>query len=118
LSEGRIGWTIVTSTNESEALTFSSEPILEHELRYRRAKEFVELAMKLWVSWEEKALLHDKSNAHFADPNRLHYLNHAGEYFYVRGPLNVPRSPQGRPVLIQADSSDTGQDFAASVAQM
>lgn len=118
LSEGRIGWNIVTSTNDGEALNFSAEPILEHELRYRRAREFVELALKLWDSWEDDALVHDKLNAHFADPDRVHYLDHAGEFFNVRGPLNVPRSPQGRPVLIQAGSSDTGQDFAASVADV
>lgn len=118
LSEGRIGWNIVTSTNDGEALNFSAEPILEHETRYRRAREFVELALKLWDSWEDNALVHDKLNSHFADPQRVHYLDHAGEFFNVRGPLNVPRSPQGRPVLIQAGSSDTGQDFAASVADV
>jgi FMN-dependent oxidoreductase (nitrilotriacetate monooxygenase family) len=118
LSEGRIGWNIVTSTNDGEALNFSAEPILEHELRYRRAREFVELTLKLWDSWEDGALVHDKLDGHFGNPDRVHYLNHAGEFFSVRGPLNVPRSPQGRPVLIQAGSSDTGQDFAASVADV
>jgi FMN-dependent oxidoreductase (nitrilotriacetate monooxygenase family) len=118
LSEGRIGWNIVTSTNDGEALNHSAEPILEHELRYRRAREFVELAIKLWDSWEDDPFIHDKARGEFAHPNRIHYLNHQGEFFNVRGPLNVPRSPQGRPVLIQAGSSDTGQDFAASVADV
>lgn len=118
LSEGRIGWNIVTSTNDGEALNHSAEPILEHELRYRRAREFVELAIKLWDSWEDDPFIHDKVLGEFAHPDRVHYLNHHGEFFDVRGPLNVPRSPQGRPVLIQAGSSDTGQDFAASVADV
>jgi len=118
LSDGRIGWNIVTSTNDGEALNFSREPILDHEVRYRRAREFVELAVGLWDSWEDEALVHDKLNGEFADPDRVHYLDHSGEFFDVRGPLNVPRSPQGRPVLIQAGSSDTGQDFAASVADV
>ncbi|MFJ5295878.1 LLM class flavin-dependent oxidoreductase [Pseudomonas sp. NPDC088368] len=118
LSEGRIGWNIVTSTNDGEALNHSAEPILEHELRYRRAREFVELAIKLWDSWEDDPFIHDKVTGEFAHPKRVHYLNHAGEFFNVRGPLNVPRSPQGHPVLIQAGSSDTGQDFAASVADV
>ncbi|NBB11876.1 LLM class flavin-dependent oxidoreductase [Pseudomonas sp. SLFW] len=118
LSEGRIGWNIVTSTNDGEALNHSAEPILEHELRYRRAREFVELAIKLWDSWEDDPFIHDKVTGEFAHPERVHYLNHAGEFFNVRGPLNVPRSPQGHPVLIQAGSSDTGQGFAASVADV
>lgn len=118
LSDGRIGWNIVTSTNDGEALNFSAEPILEHELRYRRAREFVDLALKLWDSWEDDPFIHDKAKGEFANPDRVHYLNHEGEFFNVRGPLNVPRSPQGRPVLIQAGSSDTGQDFAASVADV
>lgn len=118
LSEGRIGWNIVTSTNDGEALNFSAEPILEHELRYRRAREFVDLTLKLWDSWEDDPFIHNKATGEFANPDRVHYLNHEGEFFNVRGPLNVPRSPQGRPVLIQAGSSDTGQDFAASVADV
>jgi FMN-dependent oxidoreductase (nitrilotriacetate monooxygenase family) len=118
LSEGRIGWNIVTSTNDGEALNFSRDPILDHEIRYRRAREFVELALGLWDSWEDGAFIHDKDKGEFANPDRVHYLNHSGEFFDVRGPLNVPRSPQGRPVLIQAGSSDTGQDFAASVADV
>ncbi|MBD1551235.1 LLM class flavin-dependent oxidoreductase [Pseudomonas typographi] len=118
LSEGRIGWNIVTSTNDGEALNFGDQPILEHEARYRRAKEFVEVALGLWDSWEDDALLHNGHTGEFAEPSRVHYLNHQGEYFSVRGPLNVPRSPQGRPVLIQAGSSDTGQDFAAELADV
>ncbi|WP_397452345.1 LLM class flavin-dependent oxidoreductase [Pseudomonas sp. NA-150] len=118
LSEGRIGWNIVTSTNDGEALNYSRDPILDHEVRYRRAREFVELALGLWDSWEDDVFIHDKEKGEFANPDRVHYLNHSGEFFDVRGPLNVPRSPQGRPVLIQAGSSDTGQDFAASVADV
>ncbi|MFF7709966.1 NtaA/DmoA family FMN-dependent monooxygenase [Pseudomonas sp. NPDC007930] len=118
LSEGRIGWNVVTSTNDGEALNFGAEPILEHEARYRRAREFVGLALDLWDSWEDGALLHDAASGQFADPAQVHYLDHQGEHFSVRGPLNLPRSPQGRPVLIQAGSSSTGQDFAAELADV
>lgn len=118
LSEGRIGWNVVTSTNDGEALNFGDQPILEHEARYRRAQEFMTVALGLWDSWEADALTHDAASGEFADPAKVHYLNHQGEHFSVRGPLNVPRSPQGRPVLIQAGSSGTGQQFAAEVADV
>ncbi|MDF2723597.1 MAG: nitrilotriacetate monooxygenase [Paenibacillus sp.] len=118
LSGGRSGWNIVTSTSDNEARNFSRERLLDHESRYERAREFVDAANGLWDSWEEDAFVFDKAAGVYADPDKIHYLDHSGKYFRVRGPLDVPRSPQGRPVLIQAGSSDTGRDFAASSAEV
>jgi FMN-dependent oxidoreductase (nitrilotriacetate monooxygenase family) len=118
LSSGRAAWNIVTSSIESTALNFSGEQHLEHGLRYNRAEEFVEIVRGLWDSWEDDALIRDKQSGVFFQPEKLHELNHKGEYFSVRGPLNIPRPPQGQPVLIQAGSSDSGQNLAARTADL
>ncbi|CAG7652094.1 LLM class flavin-dependent oxidoreductase [Paenibacillus allorhizosphaerae] len=118
LSGGRAAWNIVTSSIESTALNFSGEQHLEHSLRYQRAEEFVEIVRGLWDSWEDDALIRDKAAGAFFEPDKLHELNHKGDYFSVRGPLNVPRPPQGHPVLIQAGSSDSGQNLAARTADL
>lgn len=118
LTGGRIAWNIVTSTNDGEALNFSKQEHLEHETRYGRAHEFLDVVTKLWDSWEDDALVLDKDNGIYADPSKVHYLHHKGDWFGVRGPLNVTRPPQGHPVLIQAGSSDTGRDFAAQTAEV
>ncbi|MBD2339895.1 LLM class flavin-dependent oxidoreductase [Calothrix sp. FACHB-156] len=113
LSKGRAAWNIVTSSRNSEAQNFGLEKHLEHDRRYEKAAEFVEVVTKLWDSWQEDALILDKESGLFADPAKVNYVNHVGEWFKVRGPLTVPRSPQGRPVLIQAGGSERGKDFAA-----
>jgi len=118
LTNGRIAWNIVTSTNDGEALNFSKQQHLEHETRYGRAREFIDVVTRLWDSWEDQALVLDQENGIYADPSRVHYLHHQGDWFNVRGPLNVTRPPQGHPVLIQAGSSDTGRDFAAQTAEV
>lgn len=118
LSGGRAGWNVVTSSNEAEALNFSKENHLFHQSRYERAEEFVEVAMKLWDSWEDGAVLVDKKNARYAQPNLVHPINHKGEWFSVKGPLNISRPIQGYPVIIQAGSSDAGKELAAKTAEV
>jgi N-acetyl-S-(2-succino)cysteine monooxygenase len=117
LSGGRAGWNIVTSASEAEARNFGRKEHFDHEVRYRRAREFTEVVRGLWDSWDDEAFVRDKESGLFFDPEKMHYLDHHGEFFSVRGPLNVPRSPQGHPVLVQAGSSDTGRSFAAEVAE-
>lgn len=118
LSNGRAAWNVVTSVTDLEARNFNLEKQPDHASRYRRAREFMAVANGLWDSWEDDAFLLDKEAGRLFDPGKLHILHHKGEYFSVRGPLNVARPPQGRPVIIQAGASDDGQDFAASVAEV
>lgn len=118
LSGGRAGWNLVTSATETEAQNFSREKHMEHTLRYERAREFVEVVTALWDSWEDDAFLRDKESGVYFDPDKLHIPNHKGEHFSVRGPLNVARPLQGYPVIIQAGSSDDGQDLAAQTAEV
>ncbi|HEY9369511.1 LLM class flavin-dependent oxidoreductase [Streptomyces sp.] len=117
LSGGRAGWNIVTSGSVNEARNFGQDEHLEHRLRYERAREFVEVATKLWDSWEDDAILLDREGGVYADTDRVREINHRGEYFGVQGPLNVPRSPQGHPLLVQAGSSEDGKEFAAQYAE-
>ncbi|WP_158930462.1 LLM class flavin-dependent oxidoreductase [Acidisphaera sp. S103] len=118
LSGGRIGWNIVTTSNEAVALNYGLDGIAAHRDRYRRAEDFVQAVKKLWDSWDADAIIDDRANDIYADAGRIHEIFHEGEFFKVRGPLNVPRSPQGRPVLIQAGSSETGMAFAARHAEV
>jgi FMN-dependent oxidoreductase (nitrilotriacetate monooxygenase family) len=118
LSAGRAAWNIVTSFQNAEARNFGREEHMSREQRYDRADEFVEVACALWNSWEEGALVRDREQPLFADPDRVHRVNHEGQWFKVQGPLNVSRPPQGRPVFIQAGASDRGRDFAARWAEV
>ncbi|MDN7121071.1 LLM class flavin-dependent oxidoreductase [Nocardioides sp. ChNu-153] len=113
LSRGRVAWNIVTSLSTAEARNFGLENALDHDLRYDRAQEFVEAAVALWESWEPDALVQDKAAGVFAEPAKVHAVDHDGLFFKTRGPLPTPRSPQTRPVLIQAGASGKGKDFAA-----
>ncbi|WP_194827687.1 LLM class flavin-dependent oxidoreductase [Nocardia sp. XZ_19_231] len=117
ISAGRAGWNIVTSGNVDEAYNFGLDAIPEHARRYERAEEFVDVALALWDSWETEAIVLDTETGVFADPSRVHTLDYAGERFRVRGPLNSPRGPQGRPLLVQAGSSESGKEFAAHRAE-
>jgi FMN-dependent oxidoreductase (nitrilotriacetate monooxygenase family) len=117
ITQGRVAWNIVTSLTQSEAQNFGHDNHLDHEFRYERADEFVRTTLELWSSWDPDALVLDKASGVFADPSRIRPVDHDGPYFRSRGPLNVPHSPQGRPVLIQAGSSNTGKDFAARWAE-
>ncbi|SFE54534.1 FMN-dependent oxidoreductase, nitrilotriacetate monooxygenase family [Paenibacillus algorifonticola] len=118
LSKGRAAWNVVTSTKEGDALNYSMEKLPEHGSRYERAREFLDVTNALWDSWEDDALLWDKKAGLFADKEKVHLLEHRGESFSVLGPLNIPRSPQGRPVIIQAGTSPAGSRFAASGADV
>ena len=116
ISGGRAGWNIVTSAGVDEAANFGRDSIPDHAGRYRRAAEFVDVATALWDSWEDDAVVLDAETGVFADPARVHPVDHHGTHFRVAGPLNSPRSRQGRPLLVQAGSSESGRDFAARYA--
>jgi alkanesulfonate monooxygenase len=118
LSGGRSGWNVVTSVTDAEAQNFNLDQQPDHTARYRRAREFMAVVTGLWDSWEDDAFLLDKESGRYFDPAKLHILNHRGEFFSVRGPLNVARPPQGYPVIVQAGASDDGQDFAAQWAEV
>jgi len=118
LSNGRAGWNIVTSVTDVEAQNFNLDRQPDHATRYRRAREFMQVVTGLWDSWEDDAFLYDKASGRYFDPDKLHILQHKGEFFSVRGPLNVARAPQGYPVLVQAGASDDGRDFAAQWAEV
>jgi alkanesulfonate monooxygenase len=118
LSCGRVGWNLVTSSTEAEALNFNREKHMEHTLRYERAREFVDVVTKLWDSWEDDAFSRDKESGVYFDPDKLHIPNHKGKHFLVRGPLNIARPPQGYPVIVQAGSSEAGQELAAQTAEV
>src|SRR3954454_10191727 len=118
LSGGRAAWNVVTSVNDSEAQNYGLEMALDHDARYDRADEFLEATTGLWDTWDDDALVLDRVGGTFADPSKVRELNYDGEYFQVRGPLTVPRCPQGRPVLMQAGSSGRGRDFAARWAEL
>lgn len=118
ISKGRVGWNVVTSSNQDEARNFSRDDHFSHADRYARATEFVEVVKGLWDSWEEDAFLRDRESGRYFDPQRLHPLDHDGARFQVRGPLNVARSPQGQPVIVQAGASDAGLALAAAHAEV
>ena len=118
ISGGRAGWNLVTSSAASEALNFSHAAHVPHHERYERATEFVRVVMGLWDSWEDDAFLGDKSRGLYFDPAKLHFLHHKGKNFQVRGPLTVPRSPQGRPVIVEAGQSEEGRELAAETAEV
>lgn len=118
ISGGRVGWNLVTSQAEDEAMNFGRDAHLDHALRYERAAEFHDVVVGLWDSWEDDAFLRDKASGVWFDPAKMHFLHHRGNHFTVRGPLNVAHSPQGRPVIAQAGSSDVGMDLAARTADM
>ncbi|MBC6428655.1 MAG: LLM class flavin-dependent oxidoreductase [Cellvibrionales bacterium] len=110
---GRAGWNVVTSLNDSEAANYGREKHLGAEERYDRADEFMEVVLGHWDTWEDDAIIIDKPSGRFADPDKVHPLGHKGEWFASAGPLPVPRSAQGRPIIIQAGGSARGLEFAA-----
>lgn len=118
INGGRTGWNLVTSHNQAEAANFSRETHMAHADRYKRAHEFAEIVKGLWDSWEDDAIVMDKASGRYFDPDKMHFLHHKGEHFSVLGPLNVPRSPQGQPVIVQAGSSGAGRDLAAETAEV
>ena len=118
ISKGRAGWNLVTSGNPDEALNFGRDAHLDHATRYARAREFYEVVTGLWDSWGDDAFIRDVEQGLFFDPEKLHTLNHQGEFLKVKGPLNVARPVQGWPVIVQAGASEAGRQIAAETAEM
>lgn len=118
ISAGRAAWNLVTSSNANEAGNFGQPQHMEHHLRYARAREFTTVMNGLWDSWEADAFCRDSASGVFLDVAKMQTLNHQGPYFSVRGPLNVARSPQGRPVIVQAGASEAGRQVAAETAEV
>ncbi|MEQ1889024.1 MAG: LLM class flavin-dependent oxidoreductase [Alphaproteobacteria bacterium] len=118
ISGGRAGWNVVTSANPNEALNFGRTAHLEHDARYRLAREAFDVVTGLWDSWADDAFIRNKETGIYFDPGKLHVLDHKGEHFNVRGPLNIARPPQGWPVIVQAGASDAGRQLAAETAEM
>jgi FMN-dependent oxidoreductase (nitrilotriacetate monooxygenase family) len=118
ISGGRAGWNIVTSQDPGTAGNFSRTDHGNHDHRYRRSTEAVEVVQGLWQSYEEGAFTQDRSASRFLNPEKLHRLDHRGEFFQVTGPLNIQRSPQGQPPLVQAGTSAQGRELSASHADL
>ncbi len=118
LSGGRAGWNIVTSWLGDTAANFSKTEHPPHAVRYRIAAEYLDVVQGLWDSWEDGAHVADKETGQFVDPDLLHRLDHKGEFFQVRGPLNIKRTPQGQPVIFQAGASEDGRNFASQRAEV
>lgn len=113
MTQGRAAWNVVTSLNDGEALNMGRGEVTEHDLRYDKADEFMEVVHGHWDAWEDDALIVDKEHDRFADPTRVRRLDHTGRFFNSHGTFTVPRSPQGHPVVIQAGQSGRGRRFAA-----
>ena len=118
MSKGRVAWNVVTSATDLEAKNAGLDELPPRELRYDRADEVLEACFALWNSWDEDALVLDKKTGVMSDPAKVHYANYEGRWIKTRGPLSIPRSPQGHPVIMQAGSSDRGRDFAARWAEI
>ena len=118
ISGGRAAWNVVTSANDYAARNFGHSKLPPHALRYEKAGEFVDVVNKLWDSWDDDAFVRDRESGLYFDPKRQHHIVHEGKFFKVDGALNVARSPQGHPVIIQAGASDTGLDLAARTAEI
>jgi len=116
ISNGRVAWNMVTSFNENEAQNFGLDSHMEHAARYERASEFVDVVTGLWDCWEKDAVVRDKESGIYFDIEKMHFLEHEGKHFKVRGPLTMGRSPQGRPVILQAGASEPGRELAARTA--
>jgi N-acetyl-S-(2-succino)cysteine monooxygenase len=117
ISGGRAGWNLVTSGMQEEAQNFGRDRHYEHDERYDRAREFAKVVTALWDSWDDDAFVRDKEVGLFFRPDGFHVLDHHGEHFSVRGPLNVPRSPQGHPIIVQAGTSEAGKQVSAEFAE-
>jgi len=118
ISHGRIGWNIVTTWSPQAGGNFGGIGEVSHADRYERAEEYMSVVNGLWDSRADDAVLDDRASGRYADPKRVRAINHAGAHYKVKGPLNLPRSPQGRPVFVQAGSSDTGKRFARVLTAM
>ncbi|HXQ50314.1 MAG TPA: LLM class flavin-dependent oxidoreductase [Stellaceae bacterium] len=117
ISGGRAGWNVVTTSNPDASKNFGHEDHLQHDERYARAREFVDVVTGLWDSWADDAFIRDVDKGSYFDPARLHVLDHKGKYLSVRGPLNIGRPIQGWPVIVQAGASEAGRQLAAETAE-
>ena len=117
ISGGRAAWNVVTTSNPNASLNFGIEAQMDHDERYHRAREFYDVVIGLWDSWADDAFIRDVEAGIYFDPERLHTLDHKGEYFSVRGPLNIGRPVQGHPVIVQAGASEAGRQLAAETAE-
>ena len=117
ISHGRIGWNIVTSWLATAAQNYGGDAQMEHAQRYARADEFMEVVTALWDSWEDGVIEDDRATGRYADPAGIRPIKHGGTHYRVHGALNMPRGPQGRPVFVQAGSSESGRNFAARYAE-
>jgi FMN-dependent oxidoreductase (nitrilotriacetate monooxygenase family) len=113
MTHGRAAWNVVTSLNDGEAQNMGRDEVIDHDLRYDRADEFLEIVLGHWDTWEDGAIVQDKASGLFADPDKVHRLDHRGRFLSSRGPFTVPRSAQGQPVIIQAGQSGRGRRFGA-----
>jgi FMN-dependent oxidoreductase (nitrilotriacetate monooxygenase family) len=113
MTHGRAAWNVVTSLNDGEAQNMGRDEVIDHDLRYDRADEFLEIVLGHWDTWEEGAIVQDKASGLFAHPDKVHRLDHRGRFLSSRGPFTVPRSAQGQPVIIQAGQSGRGRRFGA-----
>ena len=118
MSEGRAAWNVVTSLNDGEAQNMGRDEVVAHDERYDRADEFMEVVLGHWDSWENGAIVQDKTTGLFAHPDKVHRLDYRGRHYRSRGPFTVPRSPQGRPVIIQAGQSGRGKRFGAQWGEL
>lgn len=118
LSGGRAGWNLVTTSNPDAARNFGLDEHVDHATRYRRAREFYDVVTGLWDSWADDAFIRDVENGIYFDPEKMHVLDHQGEFLKVRGPLNVARPIQGWPVIVQAGASEAGRQIAAETAEV
>ena len=118
ISGGRAAWNVVTSSQPKAALNFSRHEHMEHELRYQRAEEFVDVVKGLWDCWEDGAIVADRVSGAYIDAAKVRPLDHRGKFFQVKGPLNMQRCPQGHPVIIQAGGSPSGLELAARTADV
>ncbi|MQA91416.1 MAG: NtaA/DmoA family FMN-dependent monooxygenase [Gemmatimonas sp.] len=118
MTGGRAGWNVVTAFHKNQALNLGMDEQFEHDERYDRADEYMDVCYQLWESWDEDAVVMDVEGQMFADPSKVHHIDHAGKYFKCRGPLNVDRCPQGRPLIVQAGQSTRGMQFAARHAEL
>jgi FMN-dependent oxidoreductase (nitrilotriacetate monooxygenase family) len=113
MTSGRAAWNVVTSLNDGEAQNMGRDEVLDHDLRYDRADEFMEIVLGHWSAWDDDAIVQDKASGLFAHPDKVHRLDYQGRYYRSRGPFTVPRSPQGHPIVIQAGQSGRGKSFGA-----
>jgi FMN-dependent oxidoreductase (nitrilotriacetate monooxygenase family) len=118
LSRGRVAWNVVTSANDFEGRNYGAAGVAPKEQRYDRADDVLEACFALWDCWDDDALVMDRASGVFADTSKIRYADHVGPFVSTRGPLSIPRSPQGRPVILQAGSSPRGRVFAARWAEM